>query len=327
MGGALRYILVWRSDPCGRGPTGAMNSAKVTALDRTDPELSNNEDRRTVTATRPEVQLALTVDDGKTTATAGETTRYTVRATNHGISCAKGLTVAAPTVAGLSNVTWTCAGEGGATCGAARGAGELRDVASAAPPGSRLTYTVAATVAPGFSGALTYAATAVHVEPEFNADDRVSAADTTTVAPGRPLDCSAARASVETIWPPSHAMVPVAVTGTPAPARITSIQQDEPADAVADGSTGDDATLLPDGKAEVRAERAATGDGRVYHLGFQASDPSGARCQGIVKTCVPKAEGQTCGDGGAAHASLSPQAPRLKLPVKPVPIKQVPIPR
>jgi hypothetical protein len=49
----------------------------------------------------------------------------------------------------------------------------------------------------------------------------------------------------------------------------------------------------------VRADRTTYGDGRVYHLFFEARDPAGRSCTGVVKVCVPLQSGGTCRDGGA----------------------------
>ena len=59
----------------------------------------------------------------------------------------------------------------------------------------------------------------------------------------------------------------------------------------------------------VRAERAGTprlpGDGRVYHIGFTATDAEGGTCSGTVPVCVPHDQrpGATCVDQGPLHDS------------------------
>jgi hypothetical protein len=62
----------------------------------------------------------------------------------------------------------------------------------------------------------------------------------------------------------------------------------------------------------VRAERTGSkqvpGDGRVYHIGFTATDPAGASCSGTVTVCVPHDQGQgsACVDGGPLYDSTAP---------------------
>jgi hypothetical protein len=68
-----------------------------------------------------------------------------------------------------------------------------------------------------------------------------------------------------------------------------------------------DAGSLGTAKPWVRADRMDTGDGRVYHLFFEATDPAGASCTGEVKVCVPLQSGGTCRDGGARIDSTTPR--------------------
>lgn len=57
----------------------------------------------------------------------------------------------------------------------------------------------------------------------------------------------------------------------------------------------------------LRAERDGSGNGRVYHVDFTATDAFGAACSGEVTVCVPHDQGQgDCGDGGALYASGVP---------------------
>jgi len=121
------------------------------------------------------------------------------------------------------------------------------------------------------------------------------------------LDCSGAIASTVHLWPPNHAMVPVAINGVtdpdggPVHIAITGITQDEPlAGAMPDGMVD------RNGVAWVRATRSSSGNGRVYHIAFVATDDHGGRCDGEVAVCVPhdqRSEG-ACVDDGQAFNSL-----------------------
>jgi hypothetical protein len=128
-------------------------------------------------------------------------------------------------------------------------------------------------------------------------------------------DCSAATATVATIWPPDHKLVSIGVNGVTDPQgqsttiRFEGIMQDEPTDASGDGNTCPDADGVGTDSALVRAERSGTpktpGDGRVYHLFFSATDPDGFSCTGQVTTCVPHDQSKTaCVDEGALYDSL-----------------------
>jgi hypothetical protein len=123
------------------------------------------------------------------------------------------------------------------------------------------------------------------------------------------LDCSKARASSPVLWPPNHKFVTENILGVndvlPTTISITSIKQDEPVLAAGSGNTCPDATVIRPGSAEIRGERSGTGNGRVYHISFSATDKSGASCSGKVKVCVPfhGSAAASCGDGGAFYDS------------------------
>jgi hypothetical protein len=70
--------------------------------------------------------------------------------------------------------------------------------------------------------------------------------------------------------------------------RIVSVFQDEPTDGSNDGSTCPDAQGIGTSRAQVRAERAGDGDGRVYQIRFLAADGRGGTCTDVVRVCVPR---------------------------------------
>jgi hypothetical protein len=114
-------------------------------------------------------------------------------------------------------------------------------------------------------------------------------------------DCSAATASPGTLWPADGRFVSVSIRGLTDPdgdrltTALTSIHQDE---WLTRAGTAD-ATGIGASVARLRASRLDGGNGRVYHLGFTATDPRGGVCTGTVKVCVPIVQGGTCIDGGA----------------------------
>lgn len=117
--------------------------------------------------------------------------------------------------------------------------------------------------------------------------------------PNRPPDCSGAHASVATLWPPNHQLVAVSVAGITDPdgdavrTNIEFVATDE-----APGTLG--SRHCPDvfydalDTVRLRAERAGTGDGRVYLISYKALDPNNGECAGRVFACVPKTPGGTC---------------------------------
>ncbi|MBW2400347.1 MAG: hypothetical protein JRG80_13880, partial [Deltaproteobacteria bacterium] len=137
-----------------------------------------------------------------------------------------------------------------------------------------------------------------------------------------PPDCSEAVAEPSELWPPNHKMNTVAVAdvndddGDPITVTIDSIRQDEPVETSGDGNTAPDGTGLWTDTARVRAERVgdknAPGDGRVYHISFDADDGRGGACSGSVTVCVPhdRGRGRDCVDQGPLFDStaLAPAA-------------------
>lgn len=112
----------------------------------------------------------------------------------------------------------------------------------------------------------------------------------------QPPDCTPAAGPGIVLWPPNHHMRPINVLaasgafdpdGDPVTIVIDSITQDEPVNDLGDGNTCPDASGAGTGIAEVRAERAGHGNGRVYRINFTAGDPAGAACQGSLKVSVP----------------------------------------
>jgi len=128
-----------------------------------------------------------------------------------------------------------------------------------------------------------------------------------------PPVCTGAFATPDYLWPPNHKMVPVAIDGVvdpdgdPLVLTVTDIAQDEPIG----GSCPNGVGLGLDG-VSVRTERDGSGDGRVYHVAFQAVDVCGAPCLGEVTVCVPhdQGNGNFCADGGPLYdATLGGAAP------------------
>jgi hypothetical protein len=131
----------------------------------------------------------------------------------------------------------------------------------------------------------------------------------------RPPDCWQAAPTVSSLWPPDHGLVGVGVTGVtdpdgdPVAISITGVTQDEPIAGTGRGDKSPDASPGTGGRVNLRAERAGTGDGRVYHVHFVATDGKGGSCTGRVTVCVPHdRRGAPCVDGGEIHSSYGGDA-------------------
>ncbi len=135
------------------GATGTLSNSATVSVPAgvTDPTPANNMATDTDTLA-PQADLSITLTDGVTAATPGNSLTYTLVATNAGPSAAPGSAVTNTLPAALTGATWTCAGSGGATC-TASGSGNIADTVNL-PAGGSVTYTVAATVAPGATGTL-----------------------------------------------------------------------------------------------------------------------------------------------------------------------------
>jgi hypothetical protein len=133
-----------------------------------------------------------------------------------------------------------------------------------------------------------------------------------TIAPvNDPPDCSSAVASNGFIWSPDKTLWEETVFGVTDPdgdqvtITVVSIFQDEP---VGTGQHCPDGFGVGTDTAEVRAERDPKGDGRVYHIGFEAKDGWGGLCSGDVRVgAVPHDQGGEpdidAMDGGAIYDS------------------------
>jgi cysteine-rich repeat protein len=133
----------------------------------------------------------------------------------------------------------------------------------------------------------------------------------TCVNENHPPDCSGATASVSTLWPPNHKLASVSILGVTDPdgdplvVSATAIAQDEPIDAAGSGATCPDAVGIGLDTVGLRSERSGQGDGRFYHVAFQAVDRCNAVCTGEVTVDVPHDQSpkKIPGDGGPLYDS------------------------
>ena len=125
----------------------------------------------------------------------------------------------------------------------------------------------------------------------------------------RPPSCVDAHPSSVTLWPPNHQFVEIQILGVTDPEgdaitfNIDGIFQDEPVNAPGDGATFPDGAGVGGSVAQIRAERAATGNGRVYYVQFTAADGFGGACSGVVQVAVPNSRYNTAVDDGPLYDS------------------------
>ena len=127
-----------------------------------------------------------------------------------------------------------------------------------------------------------------------------------------PPDCSAAAASITSLWPPAHRFADVSVTGVtdpdgdPVTITVTGVTQDEPINGKGENNICPDASGVGTGTASLRVERQEGGDGRTYHVDFLADDGRGGQCMGNVTACVPPNQNQSCVDEATGVDSTDP---------------------
>ena len=86
---------------------------------------------------------------------------------------------------------------------------------------------------------------------------------------------------------------------------FTSVTQDEPVNGLGDGDTSPDAAVSGN-QILLRAERAGTGNGRVYVVPFTAVNTDGASCSGSVKVSVPHSKKDPAIEGAQLYNSFAP---------------------
>ena len=104
----------------------------------------------TVVGTLGAADVGVTLDDGATIVFPGDVLTYTLIVTNHGGNEVPGEAVTSTLSALLTDIAWTCAGSGDASC-TSNGSGDTEDIVDL-PVGGSVTYTVHATLPSGASG-------------------------------------------------------------------------------------------------------------------------------------------------------------------------------
>jgi len=109
-----------------------------------------------------------------------------------------------------------------------------------------------------------------------------------------PPSIQSVTASPNTLWPPNHKMVAVTVIAIasdqydPAPVcKISSVASNEPVNGTGDGDTAPDWEITGALTANLRAERAGNGSGRVYTLTVECADQAGNSATKKTTVTVP----------------------------------------
>ena len=103
-------------------------------------------------------------------------------------------------------------------------------------------------------------------------------------------------ASPDVLWAPNHRMTPVSVSANVTDNcsgvtwSVTAVASDEPVNGTGDGDTAPDWSITGGHGVSLRAERAGTGDGRVYTITITARDGAGNRTTGTTQVSVPHSQ-------------------------------------
>lgn len=183
-GGSVTYTAVCAVSGTASGSIS--NTATVTPpVGVGDPNAANDSATDVDGVGSATADLAITKDDGVTTATPGSTVTYTLVATNLGPSPVAAASAADTFPAACASVSYTSVAAGGATGNTAAGAGNIAD-SLGLPAGGSVTYTAICTLGAGATGSLANTATigsAVFDPTPANN----SATDTDTLSPSANL--------------------------------------------------------------------------------------------------------------------------------------------
>ncbi len=109
-----------------------------------------------------------------------------------------------------------------------------------------------------------------------------------------PPTVDACSASPETLWPPNHQLVAVTATvsatdheGNPLTPSLVSVTSNEADNDIGDGNTPNGIVIVDDYTFQLRAERAAAGDGREYVISYMVTDYGGNTATCSVEVFVP----------------------------------------
>ena len=154
-GGTATYSITGTVSTTATGSL--VNTATVVSPAGTGDPVPTNNSATDTTDLTPLVDLSITKTDGRTSATPGTTTQYTVTVVNAGPAAATGATVSDTPPPALT-CSWTCTPSGGATCSAGPMVGNLADTVTI-PATARVTFTGDCAIDPGATGGLSNTAT------------------------------------------------------------------------------------------------------------------------------------------------------------------------
>ena len=141
--------------------------------------------------------------------------------------------------------------------------------------------------------------TTVTFTAKDSSGNTATASTTVTVVDTTPPTINSATATPNTLWPPNHKMVSVAVAvnvtdicDVNPTCKIVLVTSNEPVDGTGDGDTSPDWVITGDLTLTLRAERAGPKSGRVYTITVKCTDASGNSAQRAVTVTVDHDQGK-----------------------------------
>ncbi len=240
--------------------------------------------------------LAISKTAAPNPVTTGSNLTYSISITNNGPDAAESVTVTDILPGDTTFVS--CGATGGGVCS---GAGNNRAVTFASlAPGASATITLVANVKCSVADGAIVSNTATASSATFDNVQSNNTATTTTTA-SNPPPIITLNPSIS-LWPPNHKYHTVTVAQMVQSVRdncpisiddvvIEMVTSDEPDDAIGDGNTINDIVVGDDCRSvQLRAERAGTGDGRVYTVTLRLRDSGGAVTRAAFEVSVPHSQ-------------------------------------
>ena len=178
VGGTVTFLLTANVDPAANG--NLTNTATAvyppTLLDPTPGPTTAADTRKIGHA----ADLVLTKTDGSAEAVPGDVNTYTITVENKGPSKVVGASIVDNVPAYLTNVSWTCVGDPGASCSSASGSGNL-NITGDFLPNTKLTIMLTGTIDPAAVGTLTNTASVTPPADVVDLDPTTNTATDTSV--------------------------------------------------------------------------------------------------------------------------------------------------
>ncbi|MBO0725324.1 MAG: DUF11 domain-containing protein, partial [Blastocatellia bacterium] len=246
--------------------------------------------------TRLTADLAISKTGGPDPVTAGSNLTYAIMITNKGPDAAESVTVTDSLPAAAMFIS--CDATGGGVCS---GAENNRAVTFASlAPGASAIVTLVANVNCSVANGAIISNMATISSPTFDPEQSNNASTTSTTV-SNPPPIITLKPSIS-LWSPNHEYHTVTVAEMVQSVSdncpisiddvvIEQVTSDEADDAIGEGNTSDDIVIGADCRSvQLRAERAGTGDGRVYTVTLRLRDSGGAVTRADFEVGVPHSQ-------------------------------------